>query len=68
MQVTSNYYRYRAQRASYCAESLTLQEKAPSNENDLPDAASEPVPLRPSRKTLRRFANLHKNESENRVA
>lgn len=68
MQVTSNYYRCRAQRASYCAESLTLNGEAHSNDNNLLESSPEGAPLRPSRKTLRRLANLHKSESEPRVA
>lgn len=68
MQVTSSYYRFRAQRSAYCAESLILQGADSSLDGALSNTPSKHEPLRPSRKTLRRLANLCKSDSANRVA
>lgn len=68
MQVTSSYYRFRAQRAAYGAESLILSGEVPSLDSALSNTPSKQEPLRPSRKTLRRLANLCKSDSANRVA
>ena len=67
MQVTSNYYRCRAQRASF-AESLILHgESSSSTEWSSHSNSKESTPLRPSRQTLRGFANLFKAQNQNRV-
>ena len=68
MQVTSNYYRCRAQRAVF-EESLILHgECSPSTERLSYSNLKRPKPLRPSRKTLRGLANLFKAQNQNRVA
>jgi hypothetical protein len=68
MQVTSSYYRCRAQRGAF-AESLTLHgENSLSAERMSSSNAKQPSPLRPSRQTLRGFANLFKAQNQNRVA
>jgi len=68
MQVTSNYYRCRAQRAAF-AESLTVHEESSSPVERISSTNSkQSTPLRPSRQTLRGFANLFKAQNQNRVA
>ncbi|MFL2833642.1 MAG: hypothetical protein ACJ0BK_08540 [Coraliomargaritaceae bacterium] len=68
MQVTSNYYRCRAQSAVF-AESLILHGESPSSTEGISSSNSkQPTPLRPSRQTLRGFANLFKAQNQNRVA
>ena len=68
MQVTSSYYRCRAQRAAF-AESLTLHgESSSSVERIFSSNSKQPTPLCPSRQTLRGFANLSKAQNQNRVA
>ena len=68
MQVTSNYYRCRAQRAAF-AESLILhEESSPSAERLSYSNSKQLKPLRPSRQTLRGLANLFKAQNQNRVA
>jgi hypothetical protein len=68
MQVTSNYYRCRAQRAAF-TESLTLHKENFSSVDSISSSDSKPsAPLRPSRQTLRGFANLFKAQNQNRVA
>ena len=68
MQVTSNYYRCRAQRAAF-GESLTLHKESSSSVERISSSNSkQPAPLRPSRQTLRGFANLFKAQNQNRVA
>ena len=68
MQVTSNYYRCRAQRAVF-AESLILYGESSSFTDSMSYSYSkQPKPLRPSRQTLRGLANLFKAQNQNRVA
>jgi hypothetical protein len=68
MQVTSNYYRCRAQRSEF-VESLTLHGEIPSNvERIAPSNSNRLTPLRPSRQTLRGFANLFKAQKQTRDA
>ncbi len=69
MQVTSDYYRCRAQRAASAAESLTLLgENSPASHSHSITDANQAQPLSPSRSTLRGLANLYKSEAHNRVA
>lgn len=68
MQVTSNYYRCRAQRAEF-AGSLTLDvEGSLSVERISSSNSKQSTPLRPSRQTLRGLANIFKTQNQNRVA
>ena len=67
MQVTSNYYRHRAQRAAF-NESLILHAENSSTERKSYSNSKQPTPLSPSRQTLRGFANLSKAQNQNRVA
>ena len=68
MQVTSNYYRCRAQRAVF-EESLILhEESSPSAERLSYSNSKQLKPLRPSRQTLRGLAKLFKAQNQNRVA
>jgi hypothetical protein len=67
MQVTSNYYRYRAQRSAF-AESLTLHGESSSSVERISSSNSkQSTPLRPSRQTLRGLANLFKVQNQNRI-
>ena len=67
MQVTSDYYRCRAQRAAF-KESLILDaENSHSTERNSNSNSKQPKPLSPSRQTLRSFANLSKAQNQNRV-
>ncbi len=70
MQVTSNYYRCRAQRAEF-AEPLSLHvesESSSSVERTSSSNSKQSTPLRPSRQTLRGLANIFKTQNQNRVA
>lgn len=68
MQVTSSYYRCRAQRAAFSAESLTLLGED-SRESHPTAAGNGPSkPLSPSSRTLRCLADLRKPETQHRVA
>lgn len=68
--ITSNYFRCRAQRATFAPGSLTLLGQTPSSGgHPLPSMSPSPVkPLSPSRRTLRSLADLHKSETSHRVA
>jgi hypothetical protein len=68
MQVTSNYYRCRAQRAVF-EESLILHGESSSYIGSISYSNSkQPKPLRPSRQTLRGLAKLSKAQNQNRIA
>ncbi len=69
MQVTSNYYRCRAQRAEF-AEPLSLHvesESSSSVERTSSSNSEQSTPLRPSRQTLRGFENIFKAQNQNPV-
>ena len=68
MQVTSNYYRCRAQRAALNESLILHAENTSSTERKSYSNSKQPTPLRPSRQTLRGFANLSKAQNQNRVA
>jgi hypothetical protein len=68
MQVTSDYYRCRAQRAAFCAESLTLSGEDAPAVNSISNHSKSATPLCPSSRTLRGLEKLHKSEKQNRVA
>ncbi len=69
MQVTSDYYRCRAQRAAFCAESLTLLGPGiPAVESMSATASNKAVPLKPSYRTLRGLEDLYRSENHNRSA
>ena len=68
MQVTSNYYRCRAQRAVFEESLIMHEESSPSAERLSYSNSKQLKPLRPSRQTLRGLANLFKAQNQNRVA
>ena len=67
MQVTSNYYRCRAQRASFTESLILHAEDSSSTERKSYSNSEQHTPLCPSRQTLRGFANLFKAQNQNRV-
>ena len=69
MQITSNYYRCRAQRAALYAESTAqLGVKKTPLSNTQTSSQHLAQPLRPSLHTLRSLANLHKYNCNHRPA
>ena len=68
MQVTSNYYRCRAQRAAFNDSLILHAEDSSSTKRKSYSNSEQPIPLSPSRQTLRGFANLSKAQNQNRVA
>ncbi|MDQ8194599.1 hypothetical protein QEH59_09190 [Coraliomargarita sp. SDUM461004] len=67
MHVTSDYFRCRAQRATYMPEPSTLFAQSSCAADNI-SASNPPVPLIPSRRTLRDLENLYKNDRQNRIA
>ena len=68
MQVTSNYYRCRAQSVASLSESLSLPREVSTNEKLNANASLKGAPLRPSPQTLLGLESLHKSDSQTHVA